>query len=183
MTARDDVLRRSDVDIGPRVARIAPAVAALLNPVALHALYGAGRLVHEAMSLEKPFSAWAITFGAAALAYSVPAIALWAIQTLGQERHPRSQCVRARAFAHLSFASPPLFTALGVALYLVHSSSDHIVWALIWLPIVAAAILNERRFGAVGAQPRMQLQWLRTAHASPRRRLSSYSSHHTSRTI
>jgi hypothetical protein len=88
MTARDDVLRRSEVDIGLRIARIAPAVAALLYPVALHALYSAGRLMHDATSLESAFSAWAITFGAAALAYSVPAIALWAIQALGQERHP-----------------------------------------------------------------------------------------------
>ena len=88
MTARDDVLRNSEVDIGPRIARIAPAVAALLFPVALHALYGAGRLVHEATSLESALSVWAITFGVAALAYSVPAIALWANQALGQERHP-----------------------------------------------------------------------------------------------
>src|SRR5215475_13165483 len=163
MTARDDVLRRSEA-VGPRIARIAPAVAALLYPVALHALYGAGRLVHDATSLESALSAWAITFGAATLVYSVPAIALWAIQALGQERRPRFPRVRARAFAHLAFASPPLFTALGVALYLVHSSIDHIVWALIWLPIVAVAIFDECRFVAVGAEPRMQLRWLRTAH-------------------
>jgi hypothetical protein len=144
--------------------RVAPAVAALLYPVALHALYGAGRLVHDATSLESALSAWAITLGAAALAYSVPAIALWAIQALGQEQHPSSPHIRARAFAHLAFASPPLFTALGVALYLVHSSSDHIVWALIWVPIVAVAIVDEHRLGAVGAEPRMQLRWLRTAH-------------------
>jgi len=93
-----------------------------------------------------------------------PAIALWAIRTLGEEQHPGPAHVRARAFAHLAFASPPLFTALGVALYLVHSNSDRFAWALVWLPIVAVAIVNERRLAARGSQPRAPLRWLRTAH-------------------
>ena len=62
-----DVLQRSDVDAGQRVACIAPTVAALLYPVALLALYGGGRLVHDAASLEGALSAWTITLGAAAV--------------------------------------------------------------------------------------------------------------------
>lgn len=115
-------------------------MAALLYPVALLALYGAGRLVHEARSVESTLSAWAVTLGAAALVYSVPAIALWAIRVLGQEQHPSPAHFRARGFA-----SPPLFTAPGVALYLVHSSGDHVAWALIWLPIVVVAVIGQRR--------------------------------------
>jgi hypothetical protein len=164
MAAPADVRRQSELDAGKRLACVAPAVAALLYPVALHALYGAGRLVHDATSPESALSAWTVTLGAAALAYSVPAIALWAIRALGQERHPGPAHVRARGLAHLAFASPPLFTALGVGFYLVHSNSDHIVWVLIWLPIVAVTIVGERRGGTAGSQPRTQLQWLRTAH-------------------
>jgi len=41
-------------------------------PVALHALYGAGRLVQDATSPESALSAWTVTIGAAAVVYSVP---------------------------------------------------------------------------------------------------------------
>jgi hypothetical protein len=158
------VLQRREVDAGPRIACIAPVVAALLYPVALLALYGAGRLVHDARSMESTLSGWAVMLGAAALVYSVPAIALWAIHVLGQEQHPSPAHFRTRGFAHLAFASPPLFTAIGVALYLVHSSSDHVAWALIWLPIVVVAVIGERRPVAVGSGPRTELPSLRAAH-------------------
>jgi len=158
------VVRRREVDAGPRIACIAPAVAALLYPVALLTLYGAGRLVHDARSVESTLAAWTVTLGAAALVYSVPAIAFWAIRVLGQEQHPSPAHFRARGFAHLAFASPPLFTALGVAFYLMHSSSDHLTWALIWLPIVVVAVIGERRRVAVGSGPRTQLPSLRGAH-------------------
>jgi hypothetical protein len=142
-----------EIDVRSRIASIAPAVAALFYPVALHALYGGGRLIRDATSMESTLSAWTVTLCAAALVYSVPAIAVWAIRVLGQEQHPTPADIRARGLAHLAFASPPLFTALGVTLFLVHSSSDHIAWALIWLPIVV--------------QPRtqkMQFRSLRTGH-------------------
>src|SRR5215831_11291393 len=66
MTAPADVRRRCKVDARKRIACIAPAVAALLYPVALHALYGAGRLVHDATSPESALSAWTVTIGAVA---------------------------------------------------------------------------------------------------------------------
>lgn len=161
------VIRRNEGEVGSRIACIAPTVAALLYPVALHALYRGGRLMHDATSMENTLSAWTITLGATALVYSVPAIALWAIRVLGQEQHPTPADVRARGLAHLAFASPPLFTALGVALYLVHSNSDYLVWALIWLPIVIVAVISERRRVAIASEPKMQkmqFRSLRTAH-------------------
>jgi len=83
---------------------------------------------------------------------------------LGQEQKLSPAHFRARGFAHLAFASPPLFTALGVALYLMHSSIDHVAWALIWLPIVVVTIIGARRRVAVGSGSRTQLASLRGAH-------------------
>jgi hypothetical protein len=79
-----------------------------------------------------------VTVGAAILAYGVPAVAFGVIYALGQKPIRNSAEVRARWIAHLAFASPPLFTAVGVVLYLLHSSSDPIVWVLIWMPIGVA---------------------------------------------
>jgi hypothetical protein len=63
-------------------------------------------------------------------------------------------------------ASPPVFTALGVVLYLLDSSSDYIVWALIWIPISLAAIagVDDRRAAASGPERRAGPPWLRIAH-------------------
>jgi hypothetical protein len=64
------------------------------------------------------------------------------------------------------FASPPLFTALGVVLYLLHSSSDYVVWALIWIPISLAAIAgaSERRAAASRPETTAGSPWRRIAH-------------------
>jgi hypothetical protein len=58
--------------------------------------------------------------------------------------------------AHLAFASPPLFTALGVILSLLHSSGDYIIWALIWIPVSLVAISadDERPVAASGNESR-----------------------------
>jgi hypothetical protein len=64
------------------------------------------------------------------------------------------------------FASPPLFTALGVVLYLLHSSSDYVVWALIWIPISLAAIAgaSERRAAASRPETTAGSPWRRITH-------------------
>jgi hypothetical protein len=82
------------------------------------------------------------------------------------EATPNQAQVRARCLAHLAFSSPPLFTALGVVLYLLHSSSDYVVWALIWIPISLAAIAgaSERRAAASRPETTAGSPWRRIAH-------------------
>src|SRR5882672_2740432 len=107
-----------------RYLHAAPTVAALFYPVALVAFYSGGRMVHDASTWETLLSGWIVTLGGAILAYGVSAISFWVIHILGREPAPSRAQVRARRLAHVAIASPPLFTALGVILNLLHSSSD-----------------------------------------------------------
>ncbi len=154
------------IETATRYIHAAPTVAALFYPVALVAFYSGGRMVHDASTWEAWLSGWIVTLGGAILAHGVPAISFWAIYVLGQELAPSRAQVRARRLAHLAFASPPLFTALGVILNLLHSSSDYIVWALIWIPISLTAVVgaDERPVAASGPEPRIEPLWLKIAH-------------------
>jgi hypothetical protein len=143
----------------------APAVAALFYPIALVAFYSGGRMVHDASTWETWLSGWIVTLGGAVLAYGVAAISFWVLYRLGQELAPSPAHVRARRLAHLAFASPPLFTALGVILYLLHSSSDYIVWALIWIPISLTAVVGADERPVLAPEPRTEPPpWLKIAH-------------------
>ena len=154
------------IETATRYIHAAPTAAALFYPVALVGFYSGGRMVHDASTWEAWLSGWIVTLGGAILAYGVPAISFWAIYVLGQELAPSRAQVRARRLAHLAFASPPLFTALGVILNLLHSSSDYIVWALIWIPISLTAVVgaDERPVAASGPEPRTGPLWLKIAH-------------------
>lgn len=113
----------------------APAVAALFYPIALIALYSGGRQIAEANSWDATLSGWIVAVAAGILAYTVPATSFWIIYLLARAKAPSRAQVRARRLAHLAFACPPLFTATGVVLYLLHRSTDYIVWPAIWIPI------------------------------------------------
>ena len=149
-----------------RYLHAAPTVAALFYPVALVAFYSGGRMVHDASTWATWLSGWIVTLGGAILAYGVPAISFWIIHVLGREPAPSRAQIRARRLAHLAFASPPLFTAVGVILYLLHSGTDYVVWALFWISISLAAIIGPdvRPVAASGSESRTGPPWLRIAH-------------------
>ena len=113
---------RSWFEVASRYLGVADAIAALVYPLALIALYDGGQMLRAAGSWETRLSAWSVTLGAAVLVYSVPVASFWIIYRLGQLQQPCRAQLRARASAHLAFASPPLFTAIGVLFYLLHSS-------------------------------------------------------------
>jgi hypothetical protein len=113
----------------------APPVAALFYPIALIALYSGGRQIAAANSWDATLSGWIVAVAAGILAYTVPATSFWIIYLLARVKAPSRAQVRARRLAHLAFACPPLFTAMGVILYLLHSNADYIVWPAIWIPL------------------------------------------------
>jgi hypothetical protein len=134
-----DVKRRFDV--APQYFGTAAPVTALLYPLALVALYSGGQMLRAASSWESELSAWILTLAAVILVYGVPATSFWIIFALGQLAAPSRAQVRVRAWTHLAFASPPLFTALGVLFYLLRSSSgDYIAWTAMWLAISLAML-------------------------------------------
>jgi len=144
---------------------VAPA-AALFYPIALVAFYSGGRMLHSATSWERELSGWIVTLGAGILVYAVPLASFAVIYVLGRRSLSTQAEVRGRAWAHVAFASPPVFTAVGVLLYLVQSSSDYIVWATMWLAIIAVVLLRDPGLPAT-PMPTGETKgsvWLRSAH-------------------
>jgi hypothetical protein len=96
-----------------------PAVAALFYPAALFALYRSFDLYRDAAQASERLQSAAAVGVALLLAYGVPALAFAVAYHLGRVGGPSSR--RARMTAHLAVASPPLFTLIGVAFYLMGS--------------------------------------------------------------
>jgi hypothetical protein len=149
----------------PQYLAAGAAIAALFYPIALVAFYSGGQMLRSASGWEGELSAWIVTLGAALLVYGVSAVSFCIIYWLGRLATPSQTLVRARAWTHLAFACPPLFTAIGVLLYLLHSSGDYIVWSATWLAI---ALVN---FFAASDTPITATQqeskgpiWLGSAH-------------------
>ena len=160
-----DAKRRFDA--APQSFGIIAAVTALFYPLAVVALYGSGRMLGAASGWESALSAWIVTLAAAILVYGVPAASFWIILTLGQPEAPSRALVRVRAWTHLAFASPPLFTALGVLFYLLHlSSGDYIAWAAMWLAISLVMLSTGHDQPASATRPEAGAgsAWLVSAH-------------------
>ena len=66
---------------------------------------------------------------------------------------------RVRGVAHLAFAAPPMFSLLGVLLDFQKSIplSSHVVWPVIWMPVIIAAARKTRRTAAVIPRPSQML--------------------------
>jgi hypothetical protein len=144
----------------------APAVAALFYPIALIALYSGGRQIAAANSWDATLSGWIVAVAAGILAYAVPATSFWIIYLLARVKAPSRAQVRARSLAHLAFACPPLFTATGVVLYLLHSNADYIVWPAIWIPVafVTARSVDKRPAPTIDLNGASVFPALRVAH-------------------
>jgi hypothetical protein len=108
----------SDEEIA--VFSFGPAVVALVCPGSLDFFHRSVRIFHSANHPYVSGTALIIAVLSLSLAYVVPAFSFVAASALGTRDHPSRQSEHARLLAHLAFASPPLFTAVGV---LVSSST------------------------------------------------------------
>jgi len=119
--------------MGHSWVRAAPAAAALLYPALLAATYRSAAWLHTSGTVG---SAVALALSLA-LTFAAPAIALAFAVKWGRSGSANSGDTRARGVAHLAFASPALFTFLGVIVYLDgFPSADYLVWAALWVAIV-----------------------------------------------
>jgi hypothetical protein len=137
-----------------------PTAAALVYPLLLAGLHQGGKMLQgDAVA------------GSAAIVVSlllvlgVPAFGFFTAVRLGRIAQPTIAEARARGFAHLACACPPLFTLIGVLLYVNSSSiSDLAVWAAIWLTAGAAILVSASRDEA--APRRHTSTGLRFAHGA-----------------
>jgi hypothetical protein len=141
-----------------------PAIAALFYPAALFALYRSFDLYRDsAQASDRLLSAVAV--GASLLlVYGVAAVAFAVAYHLGRVRDPSSR--RARMTAHLAVASPPLFTLIGVAFYLMGvPNGDYVLWGLTWIVLAVLTVAGSRTSAATKREPhRLVSPALRTAH-------------------
>src|SRR5882762_1331088 len=157
MNARSGILPR--LAASPWLAA-APIAAALVYPLLLAGLHRGGRLLQGD-----------VVAGSAAVVISlllvlaVPAFGLYTAIRLGRIEQPTIAQARVRGFAHLAYACPPLFTLIGVLLYVNSSSiSDLTVWAAIWMAAGAAILASASRGEA--APQRHTSAGLRFAHGA-----------------
>ncbi|NJM72338.1 MAG: hypothetical protein HC862_20405 [Scytonema sp. RU_4_4] len=126
----------------------APMVAALVYPVVLMALFYSARLLHNATHFSDAVVGTVALILCFLLTYSVPALGLAIAYRLGQISDPTPSQIRVRRFAHLVFASPPLFTCIGVVLLILGiTNGDYIVWGIIWIPIVLLTLRSHLAIG------------------------------------
>jgi hypothetical protein len=146
----------------PGHVRIAvpPTLLALLYPVLLAMLFRSAEMLHHDGN---PFDRLLVTFVLLAI-FAVPLLALISAIQLGAIETSSSGDATARRFAHLAFASPPLFTLIGVLSYMAGwPHADVVIWAFIWL-FGAAFVYWHTRDSSPAASIKPRPAWLRVSH-------------------
>jgi len=146
-----------------RWVMVAPAIAALIYPMLLAGVYRSAHWLSAATGSAALPAGVALAVSLL-LTFAVPALALVVASGLGATQRPRTGEARARAFAHLAYACPPLFTFLGVVVYLAgFPSADQVIWPLVWTVVIVGVLLgasNGRPAEAIARAP----SWLRPIH-------------------
>jgi len=98
------------------------------------------------------------------LTFAVPALALAVAAALGGIEQPTAGEARARGFAHLAYASAPLFTFIGVVVYLDgFPTGDSVVWLLLWVAVIATVWAGAAKSAPADAAAKVP-SWVRTVH-------------------
>ena len=142
------------LNAGGIMRRYLPTVSALLYPLAPLALYQSAQQFALASDMTDKLATGILLGVATALVYSVPALSLAVILKSGDD-------IQDRRFAHLAFATPPLFVLIGVFFYMLNvPNGDYAFWAIAWLGVLGFAAFGSPTNEMPAAAPR----WLRTAH-------------------
>ena len=97
------------------------------------------------------------------LAFAVPVWGFAMALRLSAGSSPNASQIRARSWAHLAFATPPIFTLLGVLTYMFGVDKTEVaVWVVFWAAL--AAMLVFQRDGGPAARRAESPGWLRFSH-------------------
>jgi len=111
----------------------APLLAALIYPILLVALFNSGQVLRAGGRI----SGSVLVSVSLLLVFAVPTRGLYLIFRLRTAATHTVGQSRARAFAHLVYASPTLYTLIGVLLYrggMPGTLRELAVWYAIWVP-------------------------------------------------
>src|SRR5215831_13765473 len=141
----------------------APAIAALVYPMLLSGVYRSAHRISAASGAAAVLGGVGLAV-ALLLTFAVPALAFAVASALGAGERPTMREARARAFAHLAFACAPLFTFLGVAVYLDgFPTGDLVIWPLLWAGVIIAVFSGASNATPAEASVRVP-SWLRPMH-------------------
>jgi hypothetical protein len=125
---------------------VGPAISALAYPSTLLLFYESARILHRTDHFAVRLIAVLAAILSLALSYIVSIFSFYVAYALGTRDHPSPKNERARLLAHLAFASPPLFTAIGVFCFLLHAPrADYLVWVLLWIALSVFALRTDQR--------------------------------------
>jgi len=146
-----------------RWVMVAPAVAGLIYPTLLASVYRSAHWLSAATGLAALLGGLALA-ASLLVTFAVPALALAVALKLGAIERPTTGEARARAFAHLVYTCPALFTFLGVAVYLAgFPTADQVIWLLLWAGVIAAILIGVSNGTPAKATARAP-SWLRPVH-------------------
>jgi hypothetical protein len=146
-----------------RWVMVTPAVAALIYPLLLAGVYRSAHWLSAATG-STALLGWGALAASLLVTFAVPALALAVAWTLGTTGRPTTGEARARAFAHLAFACSPLFTFVGVVVYLAgFPTGDQVIWPLVWAAVIAAVFIGASNGTPAHSTTRVP-SWLRPIH-------------------
>jgi hypothetical protein len=156
---KTDVLRSKLV--APRLWLVPPLIAAICYPLFLRGCYGSMQLFAASQSPLDRFAAIFSFIVSLAAAFAVPLTAALCAQRIARLPSNAPGTVRAYRFAHLAFAAPPLFTALGVITGVTGLNTDSPgigaldfpIWILLWLGLGLYCALSSTRELQIECRP------------------------------
>jgi hypothetical protein len=136
----------------------------LVRPALTRLRFGGLHLYRDSAQASDKFLSVAAVGASLLLVYGVASLAFAVAYHLGRVGGPSSR--RARMTAQLAVASPPLFTLIGVAFYLIGlPNGDYVLWGLTWIPLAVLTVAGTRTKVITKSEPhRMTSPALRTAH-------------------
>src|SRR5262249_20406285 len=141
----------------------APAIAALVYPMLLSGVYQSAHRISATSGAATVLGGLGLA-ASLLLTFAVPVLAFAVASSLGAAERPTAGEARARAFAHLAFACAPLFTFLGVVVYLDgFPTGDLVIWPLLWAGVIAA-VFSGASNATPAAASAMVPSWLRPMH-------------------
>lgn len=109
---------------------------ALIYPQAVIAIFYSNERFHNATNFVTAFIAAIGFIFSLLLTFGIPVFSFSQAYHLGKINKPSPFQLYTRRFAHLVFASPPLFTCIGVFVYILGiPNTDAIIWTVAWLLI------------------------------------------------
>lgn len=146
-----------------RIGRAGPAVAALVYPAILLGLFNSARMgfTHgQGVGIVRVI----LTLLALMCVFAVPLFAMVQCIRLGTQHDEALGMQQTRLVAHLAFASPALFTFLGVLTYMASISfAENVIWGTLWLVAIVFSVRAARRTPRVD---RRVGHWLPVAHGA-----------------